>query len=217
MCINLGTAFNNVFEKRAGYLRFKSKWDHQSIQYPQHVKVLDNGLRLPKIGEVKAVLHCPIDGKLRTVTVSKNRCDQYFASVLFDDGKPEPTPSTNGKAVGIDLGLTDFAVTSDGSKVPNPRWLATYERNLKRKQKALSRKRDGSSNRNKARKRVARVHDKIARCRDDFLHKLSRRIVEDNQVICVENLNVKGMVNNRCLAKPISQVGWGMFIKALAP
>jgi putative transposase len=215
VCINLGTAFNNFFEKRARYPRFKSKHGKQSIQYPQNVKVLENALKLPKIGEVKAVLHRSIEGKVKTVTVTKNRCDQYFASILFEDGKPNPDSSTQGKAIGVDLGLNHFSVTSDGSKFNNPRWMAKHECNLKRKQQDLSRKQKGSNNRNKARKKVARVHNKVARCREDFLHKLSRRIVDENQVICVENLNVKGMVKNPNLAKAISQVGWGMFLTLL--
>jgi putative transposase len=215
VCINLGTAFNNFFEKRTKYPRFKSKHGKQSIQYPQNVKVLENALKLPKIGEVKAVIHRPIEGKLKTVTVTKNRCDQYFASILLEDGKPNPDSSTEGKAVGVDLGLNHFAVTSDGAKFNNPKWIAKHERNLKRKQQDLSRKQKGSNNRNQARKKVAKVHNKVARCREDFLHKLSRRIVNENQVICVENLNVKGMVKNHNLAKAIGQVGWGMFLTML--
>lgn len=215
VCLNLGTAFNNFFEKRARYPRFKSKRGKQSIQYPQHVKVLDNALKLPKIGEVKAVLHRPIEGKVKTVTVTKNRCDQYFASILLENGKPKPDSSAYGKALGVDLGLNHFAVTSDGSKFENPRWMAKHEQNLKRKQQQLSRKQKGSQNRDKARKKLAKVHNKVARCREDFLHKLSRRIVDENQVICVENLNVKGMVKNHSLAKAISQVGWGMFLTLL--
>ena len=215
VCLNLGVAFNNFFERRAGYPSFKSKHGKQSIQYPQNVKVLDGCLKLPMIGEVKAVIHRPIEGKLKTVTVSKNKCDQYFASVLFEDGTEKPESSTEGKAIGIDLGLTHFAITSDGSKFNNPRWLAKHEQNLKRKQQQLSRKQKGSSNRHKAKKKVARVHSKISRCREDFHHKLSRRIVNENQVIVVEDLAIKNMVKNRCLAKAISQVGWGQFCTML--
>jgi putative transposase len=225
VCINLGTAFNNFFEKRTRYPRFKSKHGKQSIQYPQNVKVLETALKLPKIGEVKAVVHRPIEGKVKTVTVTKNRCDQYFASILFEDGKPNPDSSTEGKAIGVDLGLNHFAVTSDGSKFDNPRWMAKHERNLKRKQQDLSRKQKGSNNRNKARKKVAKVHNKVARCREDFLHKRSRRIVDENQVICVESPLTPlikggtkggiGMVKNPNLAKAIGQVGWGMFLTML--
>ena len=115
----------------------------------------------------------------------------------------------------IDLGLNHFAITSDGSKFDNPKWLVRHERNLKIKQQRLSRRSKGSNNRNKSRLAVAKVHEKIAGCREDFLHKLSRRIVDENQVICVENLNVKGMVKNPNLSKAISQVGWGMFCTML--
>jgi putative transposase len=210
-CLNLGVAFNNFFEKRAKYPRFKSKHGRQSIQYPQNVKIFDNFLKIPKIGDVKAIIHRPIEGKIKTVTVSKNCSNQYFASVLFEDGQEKPQSNAEGKAIGIDVGLTHFAITSDGSKFANPRFLTKHEKNLKRKQRQLSRKQKGSNNRNKARKKVARVHRKITNCREDFLHKLSRRIVDENQVIILENLNVKGMMANHCLAKAIAQVGWGMF------
>ncbi|EAZ88026.1 RNA-guided endonuclease InsQ/TnpB family protein, partial [Crocosphaera chwakensis] len=189
VCLNLGVAFNNFFEKRGLYPRFKSKHGKQSIQYPQNVKMLDNSLQLPKIGVVKAIIHRPIEGKIKTVTVTKNCCNQYFASILFEDGKNKPKPSTNGNTIGIDVGLAHFCITSSGSKYENPRFLNKHEKNLKRKQQQLSRKQKGSNNRNKTRKKVARVHRKITNCREDFLHKLSRRLVDDNQVIVTENLN----------------------------
>ncbi|MCU0536558.1 MAG: transposase, partial [Hydrococcus sp. Prado102] len=215
VCLNLGVAFNNFFEKRASYPSFKSKHGRQSIQYPQNVKVLKDCLSLPKVGEVKAVIHRRIEGKIKTVTISKNCSNQYFASVLFEDGQEKPISSSEGKAVGIDLGLTHFAITSDGSKFDNPKFLNKHNLNLKKKQQDLSRKVKGSNNRTKSRKIVARVHRKITNCREDFLHKLSRRIVNENQVIVVENLNVKGMMQNHCLAKSIHQVGWGMFCTML--
>jgi putative transposase len=122
----------------------------------------------------------------------------------------------NGKAVGVDLGLESFVATSDGFKVKPPKLLRKAERNLKRKQQNLSRKKKGSNNRHRARIRVARCHDRVARQRSDWLHKLSRRLVDENQVICVEDLHVKGMIKNRCLAKAISDVGWGEFARQLA-
>ena len=215
VCLNLGVAFNNFFEKRAKYPKFKSKHGKQSIQYPQNVKIADNQLILPKIGKVSAIIHREIEGKIKTVTITKNCSEQYFAAILFEDGKEKPELVTAGKAIGIDLGLTHFAITSDGSKFDNPRILNKHEKNLKIKQQQLSRKQKGSNNRNKTRKKVARVHRKITNCREDFLHKLSRRIVNENQVIVVENLHVKGMMQNHCLAKSIQQVGWGMFCTML--
>jgi putative transposase len=215
VCLNLASAFVNFFEKRAKYPRFKSKWGKQSLIYPQHVKLENDKIYFPKLDWINAKIHRPINGKVKTVTITKNCCEQYFASILFEDNRELPEPRALGKAIGIDLGLNHFAITSDGSKFDNPRWLNQHDLNLKIKQQRLSRRKAGSQNRNKARLAVAKIQTKIARCREDFLHKLSRRIVNENQVICVENLNVKGMVKNRNLAKAISQVGWGMFCTLL--
>ncbi|WP_013322657.1 RNA-guided endonuclease InsQ/TnpB family protein [Gloeothece verrucosa] len=215
VCLNLGVAFNNFFEKRARYPRFKSKHGKQSIQYPQNVKVFDNYLEIPKIGKVKAVIHRPIEGKIKTVNISKNCSQQYFAAVLFEDGKEKPSLCTEGKAIGIDVGLTHFCITSEGSKFDNPRFGKKHEKNLKIKQQQLSRKQKSSINRKKSRLKLAKVHRKITNCREDFLHKLSRRIVDENQIIIVENLAVKNMMQNPKLSKAIHQVGWGMFMTML--
>lgn len=140
VCLNLGVAFNNFFEKRAKYPRFKAKHGKQSIHYPQNVKILDGALKLPMIGDVKTVFHREIKGKIKTVTVSLNKSRQYFAAILFEDGKDKPEARSEGKAIGIDLGLSHFAITSDGSKFDNPRWINKHEQNLKIKQQQLSRK-----------------------------------------------------------------------------
>ena len=230
VCLNLGIAFNNFFERRASYPRFKSRHKKQSLQYPDNVKIEESYLKVPKLRLIYAKIHRPIEGKLKTVTITKNCCNQYYASILFEDGQDQPIPSIEGKAIGIDLGLTHFAITSDGSKFANPRWLRKHEQNLKVKQQRLSRREQGSNNRKKAKVALARVHKKIADCRSDFNHKLSRRIVDENQVICVENLlarslasyadagslvNIKGMVKNHKLSKAISQVSWGQFCTML--
>ena len=206
---NLACAFDGFFARRARYPRFKSKHGRQSIQYPQSVKLDGNRIHLPKVGWVKGVVHREIVGKLKTVTVSRNACGQFHAAVLTDNEMPMPPVSTEGKAVGIDVGLLDLAVTSDGSKFANPRHITAAERNLKRKQRKLARKVKGSNSRAKARRLVARAHQRVADARRDHLHKLSRRIVNENQVVVVEDLTVKGLVKNPNLAKAISDAGWG--------
>ena len=213
--LNLSQAFVNFFQKRTKYPRFKPKHGRQSIQYPQHVKLLNKRLSLPKVGEVKANFHRIYEGKLKTVTISLNPSGEYYASLLFEVEGSEPTPSTDGKAIGVDLGINHFAVTSDGSKFDNPRHLRKYERNLKRKHSKLSRKQKGSNRRQKTRQLVAKVHQHIANVRKDFLHKLSRRLVNENQVIAVESLNVKGMVKNHNLAQAISDCSWSTFVGML--
>lgn len=213
--INLGLAFKNFFEKRGGYPRFKSKYGKQSLQYPQNVKVTEVGLQFPKIGFVKANLHRLFDGELKTVTISKTKTDKYYASLLFDDGLAEPESTSSGKILGVDLGISSYCITSDGSKYDNPRHFKKHERNLKRKQRKLSRKQKGSNSRNKARKLVARAYEKISNARQDFLHKLSRKLVNKSQVIVCEDLNIKGLIRNHKLAKAISDCGWGMFLNFL--
>ncbi|BAY42535.1 transposase, IS605 OrfB family protein (plasmid) [Scytonema sp. HK-05] len=239
VAINLNKAYTNFFEGRAKFPRFKSKHHKQSIQYPQNVKIVENCLEIPKIGVVKAVFHRPIEGKVKTVTISKTPTDKYFASILCEteeavrcagsptcsicrDGTNQPT---GGKTLGIDLGLKDFAIVHDGEQVTkysNPKYLKRHEKNLARKQKKFARveTRHGASvqesnSRNKYRKLIAKVHERVSNSRQDFLHKLSRKLVDDSQVIIVENLNVKGMVQNRKLSKSISDVGWGMFVNFL--
>jgi putative transposase len=212
--LNLSQAFGNFFDGRTGYPTFKNRHGRQSIQYPQNVKVLNDAeIKFPgHLGTVKAKVHRELSGSLKTVTVSRMTDGRYYASLLMEDGIEKPESSSEGKAIGIDLGLTDFAVTSEGSKFQNPRHLKKHECNLKRKQRKLSRKKDKTTNkRRKTKRALARVHSKISRVREDFLHKLSRKIVNDNQVIVVEDLAVKNMVKNHNLAKAISDVGWGMF------
>jgi putative transposase len=182
VALNLSRAYLNFFEKRARLPRFKSKHGSQSISYPANVKFEGDYLKFPKIGLVYCVRHREFEGTIKTVTISKNPDGKYYASVLVDDGKEPPKSTTDGKAIGIDVGLTHFCITSNGSKYDNPKHFAKHQRNLKRKQLHLSRKKKGSNSRQKARRLVAKVHSKISRCREDFLHKLSRKIVNENQV-----------------------------------
>ena len=217
--LNLTTAYKNFFAQRAGFPKFKSKQGKQSIQYPQNVKIVDGNVKLPgNIGIVKAKIHRLIEGKVKTVTVSKTPSGKYFASILTEVAGENPTIS-EGKIYGIDLGLKQFAVVTDGEKVSkydNPKHLAKHEKNLKRKQKKLACKQKGSKSRNKYRKVVAALYERVSNSRQDFLHKLSHKLVSDSQAVIVENLHVKGMVRNHNLAQAISDCGWGTFTNFLA-
>ncbi|NEQ74048.1 MAG: IS200/IS605 family element transposase accessory protein TnpB [Okeania sp. SIO2C9] len=216
--LNLTKAFKNFFDKRANYPRFKSYHGKKSAQYPQNCQVVDNGVKIPQVGVIKASIHRLFDGQLKTVTITKTPTAKYYASLLFDTEQETPEVLLTGKVVGIDLGVKDFCITHDGektSKYENPRHLNKHQRNLARKQALLARKKKGSKSREKARQLVARVHERISNARQDFLHKLSRKIVNDNQIVVVENLNIKGMVCNHKLAKAISDAGWGIFVNFL--
>lgn len=231
--LNLTTAYKNFFEGRARFPRFKSKHGKQSIQYPQNVKIVDGSVKLPgNIGIIKAKVHRVIEGKIKTVTVSKAPSGKYFASILTEIEEQRvayfpPVVATagdnpkqsGGKIYGVDLGLKHFAVVTDGEKVSkfdNPKHIAKHEKNLKRKQQKLARKQKGSISRNKYRKVVAKVYERVSNSRQDFLHKLSYKLVSDSQAVIVENLHIKGMVRNHNLAKAISDVGWGTFTNFLA-
>ncbi len=174
--LNLTTAYKNFFAGRARFPRYKSKHGKQSIQYPQNVKVFKRLVQFPgKVGKIQAKLHRDIEGIIKTVTVSLEPSGKYFASILTETEGENPIVSTEGKVIGIDLGLTHFAITSDGTKVSkysNPKHLAKHEKNLKRKQQKLAQKQKGSKSRNKAKKTVAKVYERVSKSRQDFLHKL---------------------------------------------
>ena len=217
VAINLNKAYTNFFQGIAKFPRFKSKPDKQSIQYPQNVTVKNDLLCVPKIGELKAVFHREITGIIKTVTISKTPSDKYFASILCET-EDSYCPDSGNKTLGIDLGLKDFAIVHDGEQVTkysNPKHLKRHAKNLARKQQKLARKTKGSKTRERYRKLVAKVHERVSNTRQDFLHKLSRKLVDESQVIAVENLNTKGMVRNRKLSKAISDVGWGIFVNFL--
>lgn len=217
--LNLTTAYKNFFEGRARFPKFKSKHGKQSVQYPQNVKIVDGNVKLPgNIGVVKAKIHRLVEGRIKTVTVSKTPSGKYLASILTEIEGENPITKA-GKIYGIDLGLKHFAVVTDGEKVSkyeNPKHLTKHEKNLKRKQKKLARKIKGSKSRNRYRKVVAKVYERVSNSRQDFLHKLSYKLASDSQAVIIENLHVKGMVHNHNLAKAISDCGWGMFINFLA-
>lgn len=209
---NLESAFKNFFSKRTGFPKFKSKHSQQSIRFPESCSIKDAGLKLPKLGIVKASLSKDINGKIKSVTVSKTSTDKYFAAILFET--KDLTTNKQGKISGIDLGLNSLVTVFDGEtcyKVDPIKPTRKYAQRLRIRQKALSRKVKGSNNRHKAVKVVANVHEKISNTRQDFLHKLSRKLCDDNQVIVAENLCVKGLARTK-LAKSIYDAGFGMLL-----
>ena len=221
---DLNQAYRNYFNSLSGNRkgpkvappRFRSrKGSRQSVRFTANARfqVLDSGkLRLPKTGDVAVRWSRPLPSAPSSVTVIRDAAGRFFASFVVEVS-PEPLPET-GRECGIDLGLGHFAVLDDGTKVSAPRFLRRAENKLKRAQRALSRKQKGSRNREKARAKVARAHAKVADARRDFHHKLSTRVIRENQAVTVEDLSVRGLARTR-LAKSIHDAGWSAFVSML--
>jgi len=210
----LDSAFNSFFKGISRYPKFKSKKTKNSFTIPQNLKLIDNKLYIPKLKSgISAIIHREIKGKIQHCTISKTTTNKYFVSILSIE-KYEPFNSVKNE-IGIDLGIKDFAITSDGSKFKNHRYTKKYERKLKKAQQHLSKKIKGSSRFEKQRLKVALIHEKIKNSRLDTLHKITNKLIRENNVIYLESLNIKGMVKNRKLSKHISDCSWGIFIKQL--
>ena len=213
-------AFTAFFAGRARYPRYKSRAGRQCAEYTRSGFRYRHGrLFLAKMSTPLAFTWSwpdvdPASIDPATVTVSRDPCGRWHVSFAADVTGPQQLPAT-GAMAGVDLGIKDFAVTSDGERVANPRSLARRERNLARYQRRLARCQRGSANRAKARAKVARAHRKVRASRQDFLHRTSARLVRDHDMIVIEDLNVKGMVRNRSLARAISDCGWGEFRRQL--
>jgi putative transposase len=209
-------AFSAFFAKRARYPRFKSRQGRQAATYTRSAFSMRGGvLRLAKTDAPLRFVWTWPDVDVTSIdptsaTVSRDPCGRWYVSFAVDVPEPEQFPAT-GAIAGVDLGVKDFAVTSDGERIPNPRKLARRERAFARYQRRLARCQKGSANRAKARAKVARAHRKVRAYRGDFLHKASTNLVRDHDVIVLEDLAVKNMIRNRSLAKAISDCGWGTF------
>ena len=214
---DLGSAFTAFFKSlqgerkgtRVGFPRFKRKDKEQSARFTRNAfTIKGNKLYLVKVGKLKVQWSRPLPSYPSSVTVMLNKAGQYHISCVVEV-EPPVVPPVN-KAVGIDLGIKTFAVTSHGKFIDSPGY-QRLDRKVRRFQRQLARQVKGSARWYSTKRRIAKLHLKIANIRKDFLHKLSTRLVQENQLVSLENLNVKGMVRNRKLARAISQQGWGMF------
>lgn len=218
---NVDSAFTRFFREKKGFPKFKSK--KQSKKTAQFIGAIRFDfdkwkVKVPVIGWVKLnkSRQFDISKKIGTLTVSQDSCGEYWCSILVYDVEPKPKAKVEEQtSVGVDLGIKDYAILSDGTKYGNPKFLERKQKKLKRLQQRLSRTKTDSNRHEAARIMVAKCHREIRNKRIDFLHKLTQKILSEYSTVCLENLNVEGMLQNHCLAKSISSVAWSEFVRQL--
>lgn len=209
---NMDAAYQKFFKEHAGYPKFKSKHDNHKSYITNFtngnisVDFEDGRIKLPKLKQVKAKLHREFSGQIKSAAVSQVPSGKYFVSVLVETEHEEMLHTD--KNTGLDLGIKDLCITSDGKKYENPKTIKKYERKLSRLQRQLAHREKGSNNYKRKKKEIALCHEKIGNARNDYLHKISHEIVSENQVIVSENLQIKNMVKNHHMAKSISDASW---------
>lgn len=216
---NMDAAYQKFFKEHSGYPKFKSKHNHKKSYKTNftnnniEVNFENNKIKLPKLKWVKCILHREFVGKIKSATISQVPSGKYFVSVLVET--EYISMESTGGLIGLDLGIKDLIITSDGEKFDNIHTLKKYEKKLIKEQRKLSHKKISSNNRNKQRIKIARLHEKIHNIRIDYLHKISHKLISENQVIVSEDLSVSNMLENHNLAKSISDCSWYEFIRQL--